>query len=355
MSTQHRSHQGAGRQSMKRTMADELMNMVDEHLAWTDTQQHRLSKQGSVGTLIVDYDGTGPPAIFYRKIVTEPLSRKVEIETAPEVLQASVKPRRSSKERHYQEPTRASQAKRVPCDRSPSQSKAQPQNDLAPPLLDKGKGKARAPQRYDSVHSNQPTGTSSARVRPLHPHRAPPQAQDNLCRTYDENTHGLAPSNYKSSRTSNYDVRPLSLPRSMSTTVQYHRDDADGLQVRYSASQNVVKGYDPATEYTYDYNGCVVHVHRDAERRHSGCSEYFEVPAEKWVADVPVLVKPSAPMKKALPNLPREAVPAKQHKVVEFVKRLLGKLDEMGIMGKFRQQRASARKSRGWVGEGYVT
>src|SRR4051812_43566452 len=80
-------------------MATELLEMVEEHLAWqANAPEHYLKRQVSTGTLIVDWDGTGAPVISKRnKVIVEPLGRRIEVETKPEVLQARINPRRRSR------------------------------------------------------------------------------------------------------------------------------------------------------------------------------------------------------------------------------------------------------------------
>jgi hypothetical protein len=54
------TRRGAGRPKAVRNMADDIMNLVDEHLAWqVEAEERELQRRGSVGTLIVDWDGTG--------------------------------------------------------------------------------------------------------------------------------------------------------------------------------------------------------------------------------------------------------------------------------------------------------
>jgi hypothetical protein len=110
--------------------------------------------------------------------------------------------------------------------------------------------------------------------------------------------------------------------------------------MRYSPSQHIVTGFDPASKFEYDYNGRVVHVHRDQGSQESGVSEYFNVPAESYAPNVPVVVV-DQPLRGS--GVRRDEV--KVHMVVKFVQKVLRKLEEAGVMGKFRQQRA--RRSRG--------
>jgi hypothetical protein len=57
-------HGGDGR---PRNMANEIMSLVDEHLAWqVEAEEREQQRRGSVGTLIVDWDGTGEGYAFHR-------------------------------------------------------------------------------------------------------------------------------------------------------------------------------------------------------------------------------------------------------------------------------------------------
>ncbi|KAF2832368.1 hypothetical protein CC86DRAFT_451905 [Ophiobolus disseminans] len=340
-------------------MADELMNMVDAHLAWQagaeDQRSVRpsLDKQPSAGTLIVDWDGTGVPIVSRRnKATEEPLTRRVEVETKLEALQARVKSRHLAKEHHCQERTRASQAKRVKHEQDSFQPTAQSRYVVPLSLTsqDRRKERSKLPVRHDAAHS---------RGRYSHPHHTHAQERENARPSYNQNTYGRAPSNYKSthavdctshaptlrsrSRTSSTTAhyhRSPSAPRS--TEVQYHHSPSSGHQIRYSAGQNLVKGYDPPTAFAYDYNGQIVHVHRDTDelRQLSGHSDYIEVPAETWVPDVPVKLVGS---EKALPDVPEKQGKAVD-KVFEFVQKVLRKLDKMGIMGKFKRGKEGGRR-----------
>jgi hypothetical protein len=103
-----------------------------------------------------------------------------------------------------------------------------------------------------------------------------------------------------------------------------------------------VRGYDPDTEYDYDYNGQVVHVHRSpTQSSASRYSEYYKVDADTYTSTSPIKV-----VDKELPDLPRASLTheaKKRDKVVAFVKGLLRKLDGMGVLGRMRMEKECRR------------
>jgi hypothetical protein len=103
-----------------------------------------------------------------------------------------------------------------------------------------------------------------------------------------------------------------------------------------------VHGYDPDTDFDYDYNGQIVHVHRSpTQSSASWYSEYYKVDADTYTSTGPIKV-----VDKELPDLPRASlthVTKKRDKVVIFVKALLKKLDGMGVLGQMKMEKERRR------------
>ncbi|KAJ4299163.1 hypothetical protein N0V90_004407 [Kalmusia sp. IMI 367209] len=137
----------------------------------------------------------------------------------------------------------------------------------------------------------------------------------------------------------------------------------DGMQVRYSRAKDgvYVAGQDCETGFKYDYDGCVMHVHKKASTRSSLLSDYYSIDAEKYTATTKL--RPVSAVDVESPALPRER--KKRHKVIHFVDKVLGKLDGMGLMGSFGRWAGRRKKRReyglqsdrppSWVAAGYMT
>jgi hypothetical protein len=107
-----------------------------------------------------------------------------------------------------------------------------------------------------------------------------------------------------------------------------------------------VKGYDPASRFQYDYDGAVVHLHREARGRPASAhSDYYHVDAEAW-----------SPRRQLIPKASEDDLVIerkKRHRAVEFVQNLLRKMDAFGYLGTLRERRqmekmrAKMKKRRG--------
>jgi hypothetical protein len=234
-SSSSRTHQGAGRLHTNRNMANEIMSLIDEHLAWQlECEQLNRARRGSAGTFIVDWDGTGDVKAFHRTCTSHPVW--------PEPLRPTA-----------QAPTVSSRAKSNPS------------------------------------HQTRPSSTAVNFHRP---------------------------------------------DLSLSTT-----NTEQGISVTYSPTSNTAHGHDPASSFTYDYNGRTIHVHRDL--RH----EYFDVPVETYVRGALIRRREGPVVQKGK---------KRGSKVVRLVHRVLHKLDEMGVMGRMRREREEKRRKRTWEAAGYV-
>lgn len=99
----------------------------------------------------------------------------------------------------------------------------------------------------------------------------------------------------------------------------------------YSIAGIRVDGVDRRTGLVYDYDGRVVHLHCDSERQGSLVSEYWAVEAEEYAQERELVVKDRGKGEKEV-------------KMVAFIRRLLKKLDGLGIMGWFKAERGKAEK-----------
>ncbi|KAF1848925.1 uncharacterized protein K460DRAFT_353853 [Cucurbitaria berberidis CBS 394.84] len=154
-------------------------------------------------------------------------------------------------------------------------------------------------------------------------------------------------------------------------TIHASSSSSDSLQITYyspphfSKSTNTLKaagyvaGYAPCLDATYDYNGRIVHVHRDAARREERFSEYYAVDAEAYstAAKLEVVDVDADGNGNGVGAGPPIEERKKRDRVVGFVEKLLHRLDRLGFMAKFRAERrhAAAAGGRSWVEHGYVT
>jgi hypothetical protein len=97
-----------------------------------------------------------------------------------------------------------------------------------------------------------------------------------------------------------------------------------------------VKGYDTESRFKYDYDGAVVHLHRDAERPNSRHSDYYHVDVESW-----------SPRRRLVPKASEDDLVIerkKRHRAVDFVQNLLRKMDAFGYLKNLREERARRRQ-----------
>ncbi|KAF2871518.1 hypothetical protein BDV95DRAFT_606955 [Massariosphaeria phaeospora] len=100
-----------------------------------------------------------------------------------------------------------------------------------------------------------------------------------------------------------------------------------------------VEGYDPETAFTYDYDGRIMHIHRDprpssdSSTASSAYSDYYALDAQAYQgAHMRMRI-----VDKELPPTPRER--RKRVKVVRFIHRVVGKLEALGLMGRLKEER----------------
>ncbi|KAF1937617.1 hypothetical protein EJ02DRAFT_476179 [Clathrospora elynae] len=298
MPAQSASHQGAGRPNPHHSICqptnpsrygttDELMAMVDEHLAWqADTDE----RPGSSGTMFVDWDSSGEIRVSSRKKddMLAPVPARVP-SRAPFGCNVPSHARVSS---HTQWPSQAQPPTRTPSTsrHDPKVYKRKPVPAAVPPPLTLGRVSEQSTSsasRNDSVHS--------------HPHPRTTPLQKPLPRT----------------------------PAHQYTT-------ADGFSVSYHPSRPsrstpattypaYISGRDAATQMQYDYDGRVVHVHRSGSvgSKASRVSDYYVVDAEAYSATTPFHVMDHGKKKE-------EKEEKRCNVVVRFVEKVLHKIHRLG-------------------------
>ena len=97
-----------------------------------------------------------------------------------------------------------------------------------------------------------------------------------------------------------------------------------------------IAGYDAASKFSYDYDGRVVHVHRHRDMsstRLSAHSDYYAMDLEKYGRGVEVRLAEDEVM---------TTRSKKTSSVGKFVKKVLYKLEGMGVLGRLREDRKAA-------------
>jgi hypothetical protein len=259
------SHRGsAGRPG---NTANEIMSLVDEHLAWQiEAEEREQQRRGSVGTLIVDWDGTGEGYAFHRGeeelnrlSACEAQSRTARRQEPAQVTESA----KTGRQRHgYDAPTRASKAR------------------------------ARVPTQVSAPSTSPSTSRHDGSVMPTLHHIA------TQCRT------------------------PTLTPRSATPTRTRPSND---ISINYTPTTNTAHGYCPTASFAYKYNGSNLHVQRDA----SPTTHTFHIPIEQYLGS------------KELPAIPE----GRKGKVLGFVKKVMSKLDKVGVLGKMKARREGRRES----------
>jgi hypothetical protein len=346
----HYSSQGAGRRITKNTSDQipprrqsstrettathdttaDLMAMVDEHLASWTTQNDRLTPNDcptSSGTMIVDWDGSGEPVISYRK-------KEAGVHLAPAPI-PSPRPLAPSRESSQ---ARASTSSRVPAQgrQDPSVYKRKPL-PAVPSVQDSMRALRQGPQRKPSTSHQHPERYDSVLSQARKPLPLPPQQ-----RTQTPPAH----------RPTVPSQSPPATPQNPNKYVTADGFSANYRPSRFSTSLNAqrpayVRGRDASTEYEYDYDGHIVHVHRSSPSKRSDHSDYYAVDVEAY--------HPQATLDVSDERKKDEQVARKHGSVLRFVEKVLCKLDGLGLMGKLREERRKNRKAESWKGEGYYT
>ncbi|KAF2683089.1 hypothetical protein K458DRAFT_405229 [Lentithecium fluviatile CBS 122367] len=115
---------------------------------------------------------------------------------------------------------------------------------------------------------------------------------------------------------------------------------AQGMRVRcdrHAAFQGraglYVEGYDEDSRFEYDYDGVVMHIHKESSQASSQVSNYYAIGAEQYSPSRPLFVQDEDAQ--ALPHKERK----KRSKAVKFIQTVLRKIDRLGLMKKFGEER----------------
>ncbi|OAL45579.1 hypothetical protein IQ07DRAFT_648266 [Pyrenochaeta sp. DS3sAY3a] len=354
-------HLSAGHRASTRPRAvRDLNQLIDEHLAW-QVHSERV-RPASAGTMIVDWDGTGAPAVSWRE--AEESDGRAE-SRKDSFMTASVGEADKMKASGFEE--------------------------------------ARERRRRDRA------GQGDASQRHLRPRPQDLYADETgLWATYHSGN--LQPSSASAS------VPSLSLS---TTPAQRHVRTHNHTAHNHTAPH--IAGYDPSTAFEYDYNGRIMHIHRAARvsraqkpTQHtnpatnttatatththsllhtpipgstapalpspalsasslatqstlSAHSAYYAIDAGAYSADTTLHIEDEGIT--ALPAAERAKGVRRAEKVVRFVGRLLGVLEGCGWLGRLREgmkgREAKGRKEGGrqegeaevesWVRAGYIT
>ena len=353
----------------------EMYTLIDNHLAWNmSASDSERARPGSSGTMFVDFGSNGEMEVSYRNGV----NKKLPTPPVPSKIPAPSKP---TSPRHASKIKKQVQLK--------MQRKEIEHSKPLPPRPSQS-------SRHDSVISSgagheEHIDPFQARPLPQLPSQNPRRAQPQSRKSYPPQVHRTQ----HSSAQTNSAHHSLPTP-SQTSTSSYHTAastrageantvvEPSGLIMHYHpgtkpAFPGYVSGHDPATQYTYDYDGRVVHVHGSPtpSRPESRTSEYFNIPASTYNPSYnpatstssnptkteavrnPLPPFPSSATYAQLPDPPR-ADAKKRRKVLVFVQKLLHKLDNLGVMKDLsshhhqRHPRPTVAK-KSWVECGYVT
>jgi hypothetical protein len=297
-STSHRG--GAGRP--RNNMANEIMSLVDEHLAWqVEAEEREQQRRGSVGTLIIDWDGTGEGYAFHRG---EDEVNRLSAGEAP----------RSSYSRTY--PPSHTHASSRPAPRQeqrhPAQVPESTKNDRQRPGYD-------APTRASKARACGPTPVSASTSTSRHNASGSVVSPHQHAATQSRPRGDSVAVNYHSNRT----------PTLTRTPSSFTGRPSSDFSVNYTPTTNTAHGHCATSSFAYEYNGSNLHVQHDT----SPTTHAFHIPVERYLAD------------KQLPAIPE----GKNGKVLGFVKKVMGKLEKVGVLGNMKGRRERGGRRESWA------
>ena len=298
--------------------AAELSQMIDEHVASWQFSQASDDRPTSKGTVIVDWDGSGHPAISYRRRATV-----VEEVLVPQLAPAPLNHKASSLGKAYAKQGRRSAAActQKPLPSLPTDERVSKQTKRKPLPV----GTSGPFVRHDSVVSE----ASNPSRRQAQYFAAPPSIQSPVDPQHAQ---------YATGDGFTADYHP---PRYSKTL--------DSLRRPY------ITGYDQMTRFRYDYDGHIFHAHRSPSNsisspRWSAHSDYFGGDVDEYDPQAELRVED-----KDLLSL-SAGEGRKRHSVGRFVEKVLFKLSGLGLTEKLSCDRKTAREGgTSWQEAGYHT
>ncbi|KAF2186358.1 hypothetical protein K469DRAFT_707019 [Zopfia rhizophila CBS 207.26] len=138
----------------------------------------------------------------------------------------------------------------------------------------------------------------------------------------------------------NYDSPPPSPPATPNATFRFQEEGEHGnIRVKYQHRPHgerdsiCVHGYDAETGFQYDYDGRIIHIHRDIPRPYSANSDYYEVSGWQdfdgdWSRLYFVYETTHTP-----------EVKRGHQKVAHFIVRFFRKMERLGLLKYFKRKR----------------
>ena len=232
---------------MPENTVNTLINMIDSHIA---TQIDLSTRPSSQGTMFVDYDEfTVVPIVTYRQprghLKREDSRGTMFVDFGEDSVEPLVTWRNSKRAEGRETVGTREDAGHL---RSESRSRASPQD-----ARKDSRAEGKAEKSIGSVHK-----TFSV--------------------SYSASTHSC------SNRPQREDISSSQVV-GKNLEVPPHRECNRGLYI---------EGYDPETEYSFDYDGVMLHVHREAARPESCVSEYYEMDTKRLLEAYKVKVPEAA-------------------------------------------------------------
>ena len=298
--------------------AAELSQMIDEHVASWQFSQASDDRPTSKGTVIVDWDGSGHPAISYRRRATV-----VEEVLVPQLAPAPLNRKASSLGKAYAKQGHRSAVvcTQKPLPSLPTDERVSKQTKRKPLPV----GTSGPFVRHDSVVSeaSNPSRRQAQYFAALPSIQSPIDPQHAQYATGDGFTADYHPPRYSKT--------------------------LDSLRRPY------ITGYDQMTSFRYDYDGHIFHAHRSPSNsissvRWSKHSDYFGGDVDEYDPQAELRIED----KELLSLSAGEG--RKRYSLGRFVEKVLFKLNGLGLMEKLSCDRKAAREGgASWQDAGYHT
>lgn len=384
MEQQASSRKASAATSQDPSHMSEMYTMIDDFLAWnmSNSDLPMQTRPGSSGTMFVDFNPTGQMEVSYRNGV----NKKLPTPPVPS------KPSKPSTTSEVPVPSNAISPRKQVHNETREVSRAQRKEAVSKPLASRHSRGSRHDSVVSGAEQSENNDSTYARPLPRLPSgeyktrplpRIPSQNPQDPHIQRRETRQKYPPQVHRTQRSST----PISSPTpSHDSNTTFHTAassqdvtpfeviDPSGITMHYSAAdqQAYVSGQDPETRYKWDYNGQIMHVHGSPtpSRPTSYTSEYFDVPASTYHASAPLLhvtcgskipaSKSKKYTSKPLPDPPHQDA-KKRRSLSVFVKKILNKLDNLGVMKELSHHhrhsvlRAEKLREESWVKHGYVT